>query len=158
MPKQLTSEKKTFKSKFDPSMSILYKAELERRKNSRVIIKRHKSKNKFSAKKENGELAILNGRYAFITVNGETRAWPIVSTSHNDTCHFALSDFAQLVEYAGEVTFSRYISKDKKKKAKPDNAQCEKFDNASGTYRPDAEQKAQAGFPVEKYVAPTFKF
>lgn len=171
MPHHHTEDKKApkkFKSKFDASMSVLYKTQLEKRRDSRVHIIRHKSKNKFSARKENGELTTLKpGRYAYITIGGKITAWPIISAQHNDTCHFALSDFAQLVDYAGEVTFSKYRKrkaaltiKGQKETNKPEEsaAQCDLYDNASGTYKPEEAFKAQSGFPEEKFVRPNFSY
>jgi len=70
-------------------------------------------------------------------------AWPI--TSHKDTFHVGLSQFSPDLDYAGEVLFSQ-------------KGEVRHYDNASGTYNPKEEYKEQAGFPVAKFVKPTFSF
>lgn len=151
------SNKKTrqFTSKFDESMKAAFKKERKKRKQHLVLIQTDDGKNFYGVNKQN-EKVLLDGSYAYITkensdLSRQIIAWPKSQDKHNDTCHFGLAKYASSVLYAGEVIFSL-------SKRQPKFSTCVRFDNASGTYRPSAAYKEQAGFPVDQFVAPNFSF
>jgi len=141
---------KSFKSKFDYSLHVLYKKEREKRLPTLVQI-RKAERDKFYGL-SNNQKRRLKGTYAFVTLTeDETLAWPKSEDKHNDTCHFALANFAPTLLFAGEVKFNPLT-------ASSEFSTCEMFNNASGTYKPEAQYMEQSGFPPESFVAPTFSY
>lgn len=142
-----------FKTENDSSMRALFENHRKKRLSTRVTLKRIKKKNRFCAVSEAGEAIPLNGHYAYVTqLDGTIVAWPKSENKHNDTCHYALSDFAPSVAYAGEVSFTPY------KTSQSGYARVREYNQASGTYKPAPSHHEQAGFPTDKFKVATFRF
>ena len=90
---------------------------------------------------ESGSMFRARGTYDFVTINGKI----YVSNTKTDPTagHYDISRGASQVDYAGSVKFGW---------SDGTRGVLQKFDNASGHYKPSGNNANQAGLPLDKFA------
>lgn len=154
-PAAVKRPEKEFKSQLviNASAIMFFGKYAERRAPQRMFAFKHNLK-WYGFNADNPDKAkLLDGRFAYVThakriateraYPYRTVVWSIPNGVHNTTFHVGLSDFAEVVAGAGEVSFGQGM--------------LQEWDKGSGNYSPTDAVKNNTEFDPNKYVPLTYK-